>query len=294
LSDIMLSTGLPTLVPTPREPEPSPEAIKPIETRYAGHRFRSRLEARWAVFFDHLGIEWQYEPECFKIAGKGYLPDFWLPGLCTWVEVKGVLDQATLNHLIQAINPLCGLPRDPGGTRWKPSRKTGRILLLGEIPKVKFSAWCHSRLDFINGDPCVVDVVFRHDGQTASLSPIGDAEALLSENGMPQWDTDADRRSLLAGGEAWTAIADPPIDSGYNAARMARFEHGESGYAGDPPAKPKRARKAPAKKLVPQSPGIGLADPSPRADSIGQPTTPMYVGPPFDPAPVPRERRPRR
>ncbi len=35
--------------------------IKPIETRYAGCRFRSRLEARWTVFFDHLGIEWEYE-----------------------------------------------------------------------------------------------------------------------------------------------------------------------------------------------------------------------------------------
>lgn len=34
-----------------------------LTTRYAGCRFRSRLEARWAVFFDHLGIEWEYEPQ---------------------------------------------------------------------------------------------------------------------------------------------------------------------------------------------------------------------------------------
>jgi hypothetical protein len=26
--------------------------IQAIETVYRGHRFRSRLEARWAVFFD--------------------------------------------------------------------------------------------------------------------------------------------------------------------------------------------------------------------------------------------------
>lgn len=31
--------------------------IKPIETHYNGYRFRSRLEARWAVFFDALGIK---------------------------------------------------------------------------------------------------------------------------------------------------------------------------------------------------------------------------------------------
>lgn len=29
-----------------------PPTIKPIETRYKGCRFRSRPEARWAVFFD--------------------------------------------------------------------------------------------------------------------------------------------------------------------------------------------------------------------------------------------------
>jgi hypothetical protein len=65
--------------------------MKAIETRYNGHRFRSRLEARWAVFFDELGIEWEYEPEGFELQdGTRYLPDFYLPkfeGGC-WVEIK--------------------------------------------------------------------------------------------------------------------------------------------------------------------------------------------------------------
>ena len=51
--------------------------IKPIETVYNGYRFRSRLEARWAVFFDAAGIEYQYEPEGFELpSGNYYLPDF--------------------------------------------------------------------------------------------------------------------------------------------------------------------------------------------------------------------------
>jgi hypothetical protein len=51
--------------------------IKAIETVYKGYRFRSRLEARWAVFFDTLGIEWVYEPEGFETTdGYRYLPDF--------------------------------------------------------------------------------------------------------------------------------------------------------------------------------------------------------------------------
>ncbi len=44
-------------------PAPASVRIQAIETRYKGYRFRSRLEARWAVFFDHLKIEWEYEPD---------------------------------------------------------------------------------------------------------------------------------------------------------------------------------------------------------------------------------------
>ena len=50
--------------------------IKPIETVYQDYRMRSRLEARWAVFFDELGILWQYELEGFDLGdGVNYLPD---------------------------------------------------------------------------------------------------------------------------------------------------------------------------------------------------------------------------
>jgi hypothetical protein len=63
--------------------------IQSIETLYKGYRFRSRLEARWAVFFDALGLQWEYEPEGFELPGGRYLPDFFLRGLDTYVEVKG-------------------------------------------------------------------------------------------------------------------------------------------------------------------------------------------------------------
>jgi hypothetical protein len=63
--------------------------IKPIETEYAGYRFRSRLEARWAVFMDTLGIKYIYEPDGFDLDGTWYLPDFWLPEQKRWIEIKG-------------------------------------------------------------------------------------------------------------------------------------------------------------------------------------------------------------
>lgn len=53
--------------------------IKAIETKYKGYRFRSRLEARWAVFFGKMGIAWQYEMEGYELPSGRYLPDFWLP-----------------------------------------------------------------------------------------------------------------------------------------------------------------------------------------------------------------------
>ncbi len=95
--------------------------IKAIETDYNGIRFRSRREARWAVFFDAAGIPWEYEPEAYDLSaapcptctseGKlgadegeceechntgtvsrgSYLPDFWLPKQKMFWEVKGEL-----------------------------------------------------------------------------------------------------------------------------------------------------------------------------------------------------------
>lgn len=64
--------------------------IKAIETVYNNFRFRSRLEARWAVFFDLMGIRYEYEKEGFDLGDDVlYLPDFWLPELDCWFEVKG-------------------------------------------------------------------------------------------------------------------------------------------------------------------------------------------------------------
>lgn len=116
--------------------------MKPIETRYAGCRFRSRLEARWAVFFDTLGVKWLYEPEGFVVghgdpvhtrdcvhndecvhncvhepffcgcpyaSGTYYLPDFYLPEHGTWVEVRGDLSRPGLvKTIIDALDPWAG------------------------------------------------------------------------------------------------------------------------------------------------------------------------------------------
>lgn len=74
--------------------------IKPIETYYKGYRFRSRLEARWAVFFDYMGIPYEYEPEGLILPdGTYYLPDFYLPDSNQFFEVKGFLNDLDMNKV---------------------------------------------------------------------------------------------------------------------------------------------------------------------------------------------------
>lgn len=64
------------------------KTIKSIETKYKGFRFRSRLEARWAIFFDMIGLKYEYEVEGFEMNGIRYLPDFYIPCLDRWFEIK--------------------------------------------------------------------------------------------------------------------------------------------------------------------------------------------------------------
>jgi hypothetical protein len=65
-------------------------AFEAVPTAYAGITFRSHLEAKWATLLDSWGIAWQYEPETITLpSGTAYIPDFLLPDLGTWIEVKG-------------------------------------------------------------------------------------------------------------------------------------------------------------------------------------------------------------
>ena len=103
------------------------EQIKPIETIYNGYRFRSRLEARWAVFFDAAGIKYEYEPEGFKRQnGMCYLPDFYLPDENIYVEVKAnrpgcwkelKKSMSFIGQDIPCLLVLSDIP-DPAATLW--------------------------------------------------------------------------------------------------------------------------------------------------------------------------------
>jgi hypothetical protein len=109
-----------------------------IETIYGGCRFRSRLEARWAVFFDKLGIEWKYETEGYEVNGNRYLPDFYLPKSNDWVEVKGDphgLNRERMTAILGEDSPLPGFARGEAA-----------LLILGEIPTATTGTVLHQAL----------------------------------------------------------------------------------------------------------------------------------------------------
>jgi hypothetical protein len=220
----------------------------PIPTRYAGCHFRSRLEARWAVFFDTLGVRWEYEPQGFKIGWYEqrwmYLPDFYLTDLGIWVEVKGSEAQINYDMILAAVVPHDGLPLDPSGTPVPdPSRIGDRMLILGPVPKPPTSMQSHCLLRFRKGEVFQDHVAFRgpqelqrrhfrkrqNNGNDTIFGD--DCQGVYPVNTF---------RPLTA--TITAPPCDPPCDSyhypfhppttvvrAYTAALSARFEHGQSG-----------------------------------------------------------------
>lgn len=180
--------------------------IKPIETHYAGHLFRSRLEARFAVFFDTLGVGWVYEPEGYVVGGKPYLPDFWLPREGLFFEVKGQFPTV-------AEKDLCGALTDESGH--------GVVLSVGLPCQYPSYIW-HFNADGL--PPCSRDC----------------RDIFNAESGLVWGSVDGDITTepvpYIATGRPLPLTNDDNSGTGSRlsmailAAKKARFEHGEKGY----------------------------------------------------------------
>lgn len=198
---------------------PSDTRIKPIETFYAGCRFRSRLEARWAVFFDSIGCRWEYEPQGFGIGGKAYLPDFLLVDCGTWVEVKGNPDDLDTGLMTAAALALpemhCTVERGP------------RLLILGPMP-----------MPVAEGDWAWLGLSPSCD-ELRDFGPIDSGHygfGSYRKNLRPWWCGNTSTADAYRAGDGPAGWLEPHIDQyesgvpeAYSAARSARFEYGEAG-----------------------------------------------------------------
>ena len=82
--------------------------LTPIETRYKEILFRSRIEARWALFYDKIKVSWQYEAEGYDLNGTKYLPDFWMPQQDCFIEIKGAYPTIKEQCKVSLLSQLSG------------------------------------------------------------------------------------------------------------------------------------------------------------------------------------------
>jgi len=203
--------------------------IKAIETSYKGYRFRSRLEARWAVFFDHLGWKWKYEHQGYRIGYAdqiAWLPDFEVVtpgGQHLYVEVKGdpdffINNDEWLDHLDFGGGPP-GFADSAYADDFGPDVKP--LLLLGDIPDVLPG---YLGLD--------VRVIAHHKGVGAfflPLMPWGLDTIGFKTSDWEQVDCGVGLKDFQAQTYSIRGIRKNEISDALSAARRARFEHGESG-----------------------------------------------------------------
>lgn len=195
-------------------------AIKPIETVYNGYRFRSRLEARWAVFLDALGVEYEYEPEGFELQnGMWYLPDFRVKcygkrgefnpseWFYLYIEVKG---RMTLEDA-EKIDSFFNYPEIIDINEYPDLSKTNPVLVVDHIPDEKespFPTW--------DEDNSIPPWAFNYETIDADY--------------FPAYPSAHNGKFYLWGGDSNYIRGEDilPVRDAYKKARQARFEHGET------------------------------------------------------------------
>lgn len=209
------------------------EQIKPIETEYNGYHFRSRLEARWAVFFDSLGVKYDYEPEGFLINGIYYLPDFYLPEVNggTWVEVKGKMTSEDRDKITAMQNALTPFFEEEAKELEKSGIYGHMLITVGKIPSEQDTLdiweWYESvddEWDYFSPGwdnwywPCICPVCgkfgFEFEARSARICSHTNEERLKAFHYSKE-------------GKEGRFPDHPRILKAYRDARQARFEHGE-------------------------------------------------------------------
>jgi hypothetical protein len=206
--------------------------FKPIETRYKGYRFRSRLEARWAVFFDAVGLAWEYEKEGFELSdGTRYLPDFFMPAWNMWFEVKPTAPSATE---ITKARLLSAGHWDKG----KPFRCVQIICGQPGVAQVRHEgnqwAWNNGNVILSVGPDenvpvCIAAFAMTGGGSRLDVWPIYLADPFETSKNIfsnPVWPNGIAQRLYLGDGVVYDH---PDLIKAYESARSARFEFGESG-----------------------------------------------------------------
>jgi hypothetical protein len=112
-----------------------------IPTMFRSTRFRSRLEARWAAFFDLVGWSWVYEP----FDADGYIPDFLIQGEQPFlVEVGPCItdaDYITKSAKAAIAFPITAATVGAPGDEVRLARPEHSVLIVGVSPEYARPGW---------------------------------------------------------------------------------------------------------------------------------------------------------
>ena len=97
---------------------------KKAKYKYKEHTFRGRWEVLFAEFLDLKNVKWQYEPRRFYFKDElfTYLPDFYLPDMDLWIEVRGrigKMDEKKTNSFIDLGYNLIIIEQSEINTIWR-------------------------------------------------------------------------------------------------------------------------------------------------------------------------------
>ncbi len=118
--------------------------IKPIQTKFRGNFFRSRLEARWAAVLHNLELDYVYEPEGFVLPSGKYLPDFWVKDLKMYIEIKP--DRMSDLEHAKAYELGILTRRDVAVFHGQPWHDEYHVTLFSEFSEFGGSEWCRCEL----------------------------------------------------------------------------------------------------------------------------------------------------
>lgn len=122
---------------------------------YSGYEMRSHSETRWAGMMDAIDISWLYEPQVVRTRHGAYLPDFYLPTVGVFVEVKGAYPSATEIEKGQDAEAATGRPVifAYGKTEMQGAYLVGgAVTYFREGRKVSFSSYELSEIVLCNYD----------------------------------------------------------------------------------------------------------------------------------------------
>jgi hypothetical protein len=185
-----------------------PGKPRAIETVFKNYRFRSRLEARWGVYFEAIGLPWEYEPEGFDLDGVWYLPDFRVKtaqGEDIWYEVKpkGVKSDAKFDLFAKTLEKA-----DVDGM-YRAELLSGDPVDVIEKSHVCFRCGqIHAYQDWVGCYPCEVETI--EDGE---------GPGFMGLTTQP-WKGFVE---VVSGDQSSVRIK---IEHAALTARQARFEHG--------------------------------------------------------------------